>query len=134
MLIFDVGERGVCTVKRRETSTPLQALVLLNDPQFIEASRVLAEDLIQDYRNVDERLKIGYKLATGRNPNASEMATVQKFYNSERNRFQKEQEDAVAYVSTGSSKPQNNLNVIEVAALATVLNGVMNTADGYTIR
>lgn len=134
MLIFDVGERGVCTVKRRETSTPLQALVLLNDPQFIEASRVLAENLIQDYRNVDERLKIGYKLATGRNPNASEMATVQKFYNSERNRFQKEQEDAVAYVSTGSSKPQNNLNVIEVAALSTVLNGVMNTADGYTIR
>lgn len=134
MLIFDVGERGVCTVKRRETSTPLQALVLLNDPQFVEASRVLAENLIQNYGSEGEWLRKGYKLATGRNPSASEMAIVQKFYSAERNRFQERKEDAVDYISTGSSKPKNNLNVIEVAALATVLNGVMNTADGYTIR
>lgn len=134
MLIFDVGERGVCTVKRRETSTPLQALVLLNDPQFVEASRVLAENLIENYSEVDERLQKGYQLATGREASTIEMNIVQEFYNAERNRFQAKKEDAVAYVSTGSSKPKNNLNVIEVAALSTVLNGVMNTADGYTIR
>lgn len=134
MLIFDVGERGVCTVNRRETSTPLQALVLLNDPQFVEASRVIAENLIADYEDVDTRLKNAYQLATGRFPKNGETEILQNFYDDELQRFSEHTEDAVAYVSTGSSPPKNDLNVIEVAALATVANGIMNTTDGFTIR
>lgn len=134
MLIFDVGERGVCTVKRRETSTPLQALVLLNDPQYIEASRVLAENLMVNYKDVDSRLKNGYKWATGRSPEKGELNILQKFYTEEASRFFKNVEDAEAYVSTGSLEPRKGLNVIDVATLATVMNGIMNTTDGFTIR
>ncbi len=134
MLIFDVGERGVCTVKRRETSTPLQALVLLNDPQFVEASRVLAENLIVDYKTVDEQLKMGYKLATGRPAKASEFNILKRFYKDEILRFEEKKAEAIAYVSVGSSLPKKELDVTAVAALATVMNGVMNTADGFTIR
>ncbi len=134
MLIFDVGERGVCTVKRRETSTPLQALVLLNDPQFVEASRVIAENLLTDYQDVDERLKKAYGLAIGRMPNANEMDILKKFHSDEMQRFTNIKEDAVAYVKTGNSTPKETLDVIEVASLATVVNGILNTADGFTIR
>lgn len=134
MLIFDVGERGVCTVKRRETSTPLQALVLLNDPQYIEASRVLAENLMVNYKDVDSRLKNGYKWATGRSPEKGELIILQKFYTEEASRFFKNVEDAEAYVSTGSLEPRKGLNVVDVATLATVMNGIMNTTDGFTIR
>ncbi len=134
MLIFDVGERGVCTVKRGETSTPLQALVLLNDPQFVEASRVLAENIISDYRDVDIQLKKAYSLATGRIPNPKEIKVLQKFHADETQRFTDKIEDAIAYIQTGSMEPNDTLEVIKVAALATVINGIMNTTDGFTIR
>jgi hypothetical protein len=134
MLIFDVGERGVCTVKRRETSTPLQALVLLNDPQYIEASRVLAENLMVNYKDVNSRLKNGYKWATGRSPEKGELNILHKFYTEEAGRFSKNVEDAEVYVSTGSLEPRKGLNVVDVATLATVMNGIMNTTDGFTIR
>ena len=134
MLIFDVGERGVCTVKRRETSTPLQALVLLNDPQFVEASRVIAENLLIDYAEDNERIKKAYSLAVGRPPNRNEMTILKKFYSDEIRRFTAAKEDAMAYVRIGSSTPKKALDVIEVASLATVINGILNTADGFTIR
>lgn len=134
MLIFDVGERGVCTVKRRETSTPLQALVLLNDPQFVEASRVIAENLLKDFPNGDEPLGKAYELAVGRVPNAGEWNVLKEFHQQEIERFTKTKADAIAYVATGSSQPKSGLDVIEVAALATVVNGILNTADAYTIR
>jgi hypothetical protein len=135
MMIFDVGERGVCTVKRRQTSTPLQALVLLNDPQFLEASRVVAENLISDYGgDVDLQLQKAYVLCTGRNPNRTELGVLTKFHNEELERFSGASEDALAYVSIGSSKVKAGLDPVRLAALATVVNSVMNTFEGYTIR
>lgn len=135
MLIFDVGERGVCTVRRRQTSTPLQALVLLNDPQFLEASRVVAENLIMDYKgDVDLQLQKAFVLCTGRNPNKTELGVLSKFHKEELERFSLSFEDAIAYISIGSSKVKPNTDPVKVAALATVVNGVMNTFEGYTIR
>ncbi|MCM4152083.1 DUF1553 domain-containing protein [Arenibacter sp. N53] len=135
MLIFDVGERGVCTVKRRQTSTPLQALVLLNDPQFLEASRVVAENLISDYGgDVDLQLQKAFVLCTGRNPNKTELGVLSEFHKQELERFSKTTEDALAYVSIGSSEVKHNTDPVKLAALATVVNGVMNTFEGYTIR
>ncbi|GLR18429.1 DUF1553 domain-containing protein [Portibacter lacus] len=134
MTIFDVAERGVCTVNRRETSTPLQALVLLNDPQYIEASRVLAENLLANYDSVDARLSNAYQLATGRLPNQQEKLVLGQFYSDEVTKFSERIDDAEAFVSIGSSAPTSEQNVAEVAALATVLNGIMNTTDGFTIR
>ena len=135
MLIFDVGERGVCTVKRRQTSTPLQALVLLNDPQYLEASRVVAENLISDYGgDVDLQLQKAYVLCTGRNPNKTELGVLSKFHKQELERFSKTTEDAIAYVNIGSSEVKLNTDLVKLAALATVVNGVMNTFEGYTIR
>ena len=134
MLIFDVGERGVCTVKRRETSTPLQALVLLNDPQYVEASRVLAENLIIAYPNEEERLIRAYQLAIGRKPIVKELDILKKFHADEKTRFLNNKEDAFAYISVGSRPPIKDMNPIDVASLATIVNGIMNTADGFTIR
>ncbi len=135
MTIFDVGDRGVCSVKRRQTSTPLQALVLLNDPQFIEAAGVLASHIIQDnIDNITKQLTQAFRLATGRTPHTEELNILQKFYRDELNRFSNKKESALAYLDIGHSKIAEGINPEKVAALATVINGIMNTTDGYTLR
>ncbi|WP_162343249.1 DUF1553 domain-containing protein [Cyclobacterium salsum] len=133
MMIFDVGDRAECTVKRSETSTPLQALVLLNDPQFVEAARVTAEKLIATYKP-EQRLENAFQLSTGRQPNPKEKEILHQFYTEETERFSQNKNEALAYLSTGSHPTKPNLDPVQVAALATVINGIMNTTDGYTIR
>ncbi len=134
MTIFDVGDRSVCTVKRRQTSTPLQALVLLNDPQFLEAARVLAENVIHaNEKDMVKQLKQAFKISTGRFPDTKELDILEQFYTDEVRRFSNKKEEAQAYLDIGNYKSKND-NPVEVAALATVINGIMNTTEGYTLR
>ncbi len=135
MQIFDVGDRSVCTVKRRQTSTPLQALVLLNDPQFVEASYILAENLITHIGNDNSKqLQKAFQLSTGRKPLANEMELLSNFYTDELKRFSANKEDALAYLNMGETHIKETSDPIKVAALATVVNGIMNTSEAYTIR
>ncbi len=135
MQIFDVGDRSVCTVKRRQTSTPLQALVLLNDPQFVEASYVLAENIMNNYSSSNQKqLQTAFQLSTGRKPSTKEMELLSNFYNDELKRFSTNKEDAISYLSMGETRIKDTSNPIKVAALATVVNGIMNTSEAYTIR
>ena len=134
-MIFDVGDRAECAVKRRPTSTPLQALVLLNDPQYVEAARVLAENLILKHgQNPRAQLQSAFKLSTGRSPDKKELEIVEKFHQEEQQRFIRDRQDALAYIQTGSSQVHPDLDPSKVAALATVINGITNSTDGYTIR
>lgn len=133
MMIFDVGDRAECKVRRTETSTPLQALVLLNDPQYVEAARVAAEKLIKKYQP-QEQLAKAFKLSTGRQADPKELEIIEQFYQEEENRFTQNKGDAMAYLSTGSKPLDDTLDPVRVASLATVINGIMNTTDGYTIR
>ena len=133
MLIFDAPERGICTVRRRTTSTPLQALVLLNDPQYLEASRVLAERLIEEnQQNATRQLEKAFRLITGRSPDDQEMSMLTEFYQKEVNRFEDEPQDAQAYLSIGEYERNPSLPTIQVAALATVSNAIMNTNEAFT--
>src|SRR4029077_10042781 len=67
MTTFDATSREVCIARREQTATPLQALVLLNDPQFVEAARVLAENLIkQEGSTVGSRLETAFRLLPNR--------------------------------------------------------------------
>ena len=135
MQIFDVGDRSVCTVKRRQTSTPLQALVLLNDPQFVEASYIIAENIIEEVNdNSEAQLKQAFQLSTGRTPQEKELTVLKKFLADELARFSDRKEDAIAYLDMGETKIKHTSDPIKVAALATVINGIMNTTEGYTIR
>ena len=73
MLTFDAAERTVCVVKRQQTSTPLQALVLLNDPQFVEASHKLAERMLKEGGDeLEDKISLGFRLATSRYPDKKE--------------------------------------------------------------
>ncbi|MDF9798595.1 hypothetical protein OKW21_003858 [Catalinimonas alkaloidigena] len=132
MLIFDMPQRGECKVRRTTTSTPLQALVLLNDPQFVEASRVLAEKVLQmDNSSLEDKLEKTFRLLTGRKPQSKETLLLQAHYKDEYDKFSKHPEDLQAYLSIGAQEVKAEQQT-ELAALAVVANSIMNTNEAYT--
>ena len=90
---FDAAERLFCTVSRQRTSTPLQALVLLNDPQFVEAARALAARMIREAGgDVGGRIALGFRALTGRVPTSEERAALESLYRDELARFRRQRE------------------------------------------
>ncbi|WP_025762418.1 DUF1553 domain-containing protein [Dyadobacter tibetensis] len=132
MLIFDAPERGECVVKRRPTSTPLQALVLLNDPQYIEAARSLAERVLRDRLPPEKALKMAFRMVIGREPDKSEIELIYRFYRDELKHFGDNTNQAEQYLSTGSRARDTSLPLQQTAALATVVHALMNTDEAYT--
>src|SRR5205085_11681690 len=89
MLIFDAPTREVCTARRETTTTPLQALVLLDDPQFVEAARMLAEQLVRDCgQDLAGRVAEGFRLTTGRSPRLREEQVLEQLYTEQLKRFE----------------------------------------------
>ncbi|MDA8763712.1 DUF1553 domain-containing protein, partial [Flavobacteriaceae bacterium] len=135
MIIFDTPNRDLCAVKRTLTSSPLQALVMLNDPQYIEAARVMAEkSILSDLNSIDQKLGLIFRKITGRVIKDQELETLKRFYSEEREKFSKSPKKAIAYLTTGESSRNRITNISDTAALATVINVIMNTAEAITIN
>lgn len=134
MLNFDAAERHFCSVKRQNTSTPLQALVTLNDPQFVEAARLLAERMIREGGSTPEaRIAFAYKALTSRPPRPGEVALLRRLYAEELADFQKHPDQTAELLRVGEFKPNPALNPAEVAANAIVASTVMNF-DEFVIK
>jgi hypothetical protein len=133
-IAFDAAERLSCTVKRQRTSTPLQALVLLNDPQYLEASRVLAERMIREGgASRAERIAYGFRLLTGRHPDEGELALLEKLDADEGAAFAGDLRSARAFLVVGRRAANVSLAPAEAAALAVVASTMMNF-DGAVFR
>ena len=127
MLTFDAMSREVCTAKRESTSTPLQSLVLLNDPQFVEASRVLSEKLLKEFPNDEaSRNREAFRTLTGRTPDNTETRILAKLYAEQKAVFEKNRDGAKKLLSTGESKWDKTLPPAEFAAMTTVVSAIMN--------
>jgi len=127
MLTFDATSREVCTARREVTSTPLQSLVLLNDPQFVEAARVLAEHLVRTHGDhVSAALTELFRLATSRRPEPAEARVLERIYREQMDYFTSDPKAAEAYVGIGERPRDAALPQIPVAALTVVANAVMN--------
>jgi hypothetical protein len=135
MLIFDAADRGTCTVKRQTTSTPLQALVLLNDPQYLEAARVLAGRMIREGGDTPEKqLGYGFRLLTGREPNKEELSLITRLYQEELDNYTESPAKAREYLSIGNHTTQLQIAPAQLAALAVTAHAVMNTDEAYTLK
>ena len=127
MLTFDATSREVCTAKRETTATPLQALVLLNDPQFLEAARVLGEQLLREFPNsLDDRIRRAFRVATGRTPQPRELEILRQLHAEQLAHFQGQPEDALKYLAIGEAKRDESLPPDQLAATALVAAAVMN--------
>jgi hypothetical protein len=130
MLTFDAVTREVCTANRETTTTPLQALVLLNDPQFVEAARVLGERLLKQHPDdCAARIRDAFRTLTGRLPDEQETATLQRLCDEQKAIYEKNPADAAKLLSTGESKWDQSLPRADFAATTMLVCAVMNLDD-----
>ncbi len=137
MMTLDAAKRDVCTVRRERTATPLQALVLLNDPQMVEASRVLAENYLKGAVDPTENssakvttrtLAELYASIVGRPPSDDQMPVLERLWQEQHDLFARNAQQAEQFVAQGSGKSpcDPSLAPVDVAALAAVANTLMN--------
>jgi hypothetical protein len=97
MMLFDAAERNTCTVRRQSTSTPLQALALLNDQQFVEAARFIGQRMLAEGgATLDAQLAWAFRLVTGRRADARELAILRELHAEQRELLVSEPAAAVA--------------------------------------
>jgi len=124
MLIFDAPTREYCVVRRPRTNTPLQALVTLNDPHFVESARGLARRIIE--QDADERIRYAFRVALGRAPKSDEVKILQETYKQQVGDFQKD--PAAAQKLSRSSSTDS----AELAAWTTIASMIMNLDEFLT--
>lgn len=127
MLTFDASERAVCVLKRQSTSTPLQALILLNDPQFIEASRVLAQSVISNHPE-EKSAWIGevFQRLTSRYPTKDELDNLGSLFEQERSKYKEQPKSAIELLSVGTAAIPMGIDSTDLAALTVVANIILN--------
>lgn len=133
LTLFDAPDREKCTARRAVTNTPLQALVLLNDPTYVEASRALAERTLRSGGRSDgARIDFAFKLATARTPNARERAVLLSSLREFRSTYRQDQANASKLLSVGETKADSSLGPGELAAWTTVASMILNLDETIT--
>jgi hypothetical protein len=128
MTTFDAPSREFCTVKRIRTNTPLQALVTLNDPVFVEAAQALARRIVDEApgESVAERAAYGFRLCLLRPPQEAEVQRLVALYEQANERFQRRPEQAKRLASEPLGSVPESVDVVELANWTVVGNVLLN--------
>ena len=130
---FDAPEREFCTTRRSRTNTPLQALALLNGPQFVEAARHLAQRmLIEGGQTVNERISYGFRLVSARVPRQPELALLRASYTENLQHYQSNKGAAIKLMQVGASPYNAALDISKLAAMTSVARLLFNLNESIT--
>lgn len=132
MIIFDASNRDHCEIKRSKTNTPLQALVMLNDPTVLEASRVLAERLVVKSTDVESNIRTSFQRIVCRQPTEKEMKLLTSYYNEEAAMFARDKKHAFKVLNVGEYPHESKANEVHAAALTRVINALYNMEEAIT--
>ena len=133
MLIFDAPMKEFCEVRRVRTSTPLQALNLLNDPQVLEAARVLGSRLVENTAlSVDEKIAQAFRKIVSRHPTQGEVEILLNGYKDEYDRYQANPDEAMKFLEVGTYPQNESLNKIECAAMMHVVSIIYNLDEAIS--
>jgi hypothetical protein len=133
MLILDAPTREVCTSRRPRTNTPLQALQQMNDTQFVEAARRLAQRMLTEAGDdMMERLAYGFELATARKPSEAEKAVLCDVLAAQLEDYRSRPEQATALLAIGESPREETLDPAEHAAWTTIASMILNLDETIT--
>jgi hypothetical protein len=134
MIAFDAPRRAVCIAKRERTDSPLQALILLNGTQYVEAARVLGEKLHREAKGeVKEMIDQAFLTCLSRNPDARETAIVQQLYDEQLAHFRRQPAEAESLLKQGNAKRDDSIAAPEAAA-ATVLAQTLMNHDASVVK
>lgn len=135
MMAFDAAGREVCSVKRQQTNTPLQPLVMLNDPQFVEASRALAIRMLKEGgQELKSRVRWLFREALNREPKEEESRLLIELFDTQWAEFNQDPLAAAAYLKVGDMPPATEFSAPLLAASTTLANAVLNLDESITLR
>jgi hypothetical protein len=138
MLNFDACKRDTVTVTRATTTTPLQALTLLNDSVYVECAKMLGQRMLKDKEAIGrakglskaeedaKRLAYGFRLCTSRSPSEKEAEVLQKLLDDQRAHFKADAAAAKKLLAVGDAKVDESIDPAEAAAWATVGSALLN--------
>lgn len=129
---FDAPEREFCTIRRSRTNTPLQALLLLNGTQYVEAARHLAVRMLNQQGTPDEQLAFGFQLVTARQPNTDELRILEGALAAEQKRFAEDAASAKQLLEVGDSNVVYEFEQAELAAMTSVARLILNLNEAIT--
>ncbi|MDE3166803.1 MAG: PSD1 domain-containing protein [Acidobacteriota bacterium] len=133
MTIFDAPTREFCIVRRPVSTTPLQALELLNDEMYMEAARKLAERMMKEGGSTPaSRLSYGFRLATERTPSPGESAVLEAGLDRRLAQYRADPEAAAKALSAGEAPRDSSLDAVELAAYTTSASVILNLDETIT--
>lgn len=132
LLAFDAPNREECTVERPRSNTPLQALVLLNDPTYVEAARLFATRMMQASAEFDTRLDFAYQQALNRLPSPQERAVLKTLYEKHLANYREQGTAAQALASVGQAPRPQELDPAELAATTSLARAILNLHETIT--
>ncbi|QRR04111.1 PSD1 and planctomycete cytochrome C domain-containing protein [Dyadobacter sandarakinus] len=130
MGIFDASNRDLCEVKRLKTNTPLQALVMMNDPTVLEASRVLASRLTQENSGARQKISKAFRMIVCRTPSDKELEVLETYYQKELKTLSPQAADKM--LSVGEYPLMRNVDKRTVAAMMRVISTIYNLEETIT--
>jgi len=130
---FDAPDRETCVVQRDRTTTPLQALVLMNDPTYVEAARFLAERMMKEAgAHSKDRITFAFRLALSRKPADAEIRILAELFEKQLRRFRANSDEALKLLSVGEAKRDEKLDLAELAAWTSVASMILNLDETVT--
>ena len=133
LLAFDASTREECTVERTRSNTPLQALVLLDDPTYVEASRVFAARIVREGGDTEAaRIAFAFRQVLQRPPAPREVGLLQKLYEQHLKQYQADEAAARALLAVGDAKPPEGIAPAELAAWTSVARVMVNLHETIT--
>jgi hypothetical protein len=134
MVAFDAPNREVCTIRRDRTNTPLQALVTLNDPVYVEAAQALGRKMAAIDGETADRVQHGFQLCLARPPSEVEQDRLVSLYETVRKRLAADSENA-KYLATNPLGPvPEGMDVVDLAAWTVVGNVLLNLDEMFMKR
>lgn len=130
MGIFDASNRDLCEISRSKTNTPLQALVMMNDPAVLEASRVLAARLLQEKSTTNDKIQKAFRLIVGRKPAEKELNLLISYYTEETTTIRKQ--DVTKLLAVGEYPLPQKIDKIPLAAMMRVIATIYNLEETIT--
>ena len=132
MILFDASNRDQCEVKRSKTNTPLQALIMMNDPTILEASRVLAQQLMSEQLSAAEKIKKAFRLIICRKASAKEENILQTYFTEQLQLFQQKKLDEKATLKVGEYPVKEIADRYSFAALMKTIITIYNMEEAIT--
>jgi hypothetical protein len=132
MLVFDASNRDQCEVNRLRTNTPLQALVVLNDPLILESARVFSERLMNQPSTPEEKITVAFRSIVCREPKPEELQILMQYYDEENKAFAELPAKAKKFINVGEYPLAEVKDVVSLAALMQVVHTIYNMEESIT--